>query len=389
MDRNRGRVWAALGATVGLLRRLRPGRVRPDRRAAVLALSALILAACGRSAPSSTSAAAPPKDKVYTVAWTIYAGWMPWPYADQAGIVKKWADKYGVKIKIVQVNDYVESLNQFSAGKVDAVTSTTMDALTVPAAGGRDSTVLMIGDYSNGNDGVILKGSDRLADIKGRPVNLVENSVSHYLLARGLESVGLKLPDVKTVNTSDADIVAAFSAPQTTALVTWNPQLSEVKKQPGAHEVFDSSRIPGEILDTLIVDTGELKANPNLGKALTGIWYETLTLMMRDDDQGRAARAAMAKLSGTDLAGFESQLKTTHLYVQPQSAAAYESDPALVTATDRVRRFSFDHGLFGQAARSVDDIGIAFPNGKVLGSPDNVRLRFDPTYMTLAADGKL
>jgi NitT/TauT family transport system substrate-binding protein len=361
------------------------------RIATALVLCGLALAGCGK-APSnaaSTGAAAPSPDRVYTVAWTIYAGWMPWPYADQAGIVKKWADKYGVKIKVVQVNDYVESLNQFSAGKVDAVTSTTMDALTVPAAGGRDSTVLMIGDYSNGNDGIILKGADQLSAIKGRSVNLVENSVSHYLLARGLEKAGLKLPDVKVINTSDADIVAAFSAPQTTALVTWNPQLSEVKKEPGAHEVFDSSQIPGEILDTLIVDTATLKDNPNLGKALTGIWYETLAVMMRDDDQGKAARAAMAKLSGTDLAGFESQLKTTHLFVDPKDAAAFTTDPALVTATDRVRHFSFEHGLFGQAARSVDDIGISFAGGKVLGSPDNVKLRFDPTFMTLAANGQL
>jgi NitT/TauT family transport system substrate-binding protein len=352
----------------------------------------LALASCSKApsapsaAPVASSAAA---DRTYTIAWTIYAGWMPWPYADQAGIVKKWADKYGVKIKIVQVNDYAESLNQFTAGKVDAVTSTTMDALTVPAAGGHDSTVLMVGDYSNGNDGVILKGSDKLSDIKGRSVNLVENTVSHYLLARALESQGMKLADVKTVNTSDADIVAAFSAPTTTALVTWNPQLSEVKKLPGAHEVFDSSKVPGEILDTLIVDTATLKANPNLGKALTGIWYETLAVMERDDDQGKAARAAMAKLSGTDLPGFESQLKTTHLYVDPKAATALTTDPALVTATDRVRHFSFDHGLFGQGAKSVDDIGISFPDGKTLGSTGNVKLRFDSTYTALAADGKL
>jgi NitT/TauT family transport system substrate-binding protein len=314
---------------------------------------------------------------------------MPWPYAEQAGIVKKWADKYGITINVVQVNDYVESLNQFTAGKVDGVTSTTMDALTVPAAGGRDSTVLLIGDYSNGNDGVILKGDDKLADIKGRSVNLVENSVSHYLLARALEHAGLKLPDVQTINTSDADIVAAFSAPQTTAVVTWNPQLSVIKKEPNADEVFNSSQIPGEILDTLIVDTATLKANPNLGKALTGIWYETLAVMSRDDAQGRAARAAMAKMSGTDLAGFEGQLKTTYLYNDPKAATAFTSDPALVTATDRVRRFSFDHGLFGQAAHSVDDIGIQFPGGKTLGSPSNIKLRFDATDMALAADGKL
>ena len=353
----------------------------------------LVLFGCGKGGgeaakPGAAPAASSP-NRTYTVAWTIYAGWMPWPYADQAGIVKKWADKYGVRIKLVQVNDYVESLNQFSAGKVDAVTSTTMDALTVPAAGGRDTTILIIGDYSNGNDGVILKGSDKLSDIKGRSVNLVENSVSHYLLARAVESAGLKLADVRTVNTSDADIVAAFGAPQTTALVTWNPQLSEVKKQAGAHEVFDSSRIPGEILDTLVIDSATLKANPNLGKALTGIWYETLALMSRQDADGAAARAAMARLSGADLAGFESQLATTHLYVDPKEAAAFESNPALAAATDRVRHFSFDHGLFGQAARSVDDVGIALPGGKILGSKENVKLRFDPSYMALAADGKL
>jgi NitT/TauT family transport system substrate-binding protein len=54
-----------------------------------------------------------------------------------------------------------------------------------------------------------------------------------------------------------------------------------------------------------------------------------------------------------------------------------------------VRRFSFEHGLFGQAARSVDDIGIAFPGGQTLGSPSNVKLRFVTTYVDLAADGKL
>jgi NitT/TauT family transport system substrate-binding protein len=361
------------------------------RATVAAAACGLVIASCGPSpnGGSGVGATAGTPRTSFTIAWTIYAGWMPWPYAEQTGIVKKWADKYGITINVVQVNDYVESLNQFTAGKVDGVTSTTMDALTVPAAGGRDSTVLLIGDYSNGNDGVILKGDDKLADIKGRPVNLVENSVSHYLLARALEHAGLKLPDVRTINTSDADIVAAFSAPQTTAVVTWNPQLSVIKKEQNAYEVFNSSQIPGEILDTLIVDTATLKANPNLGKALTGMWYETLALMSRNDAQGQAARAAMAKMSGTDLAGFEGQLKTTYLYSDPKAAAAFTSDPALVTATDRVRHFSFDHGLFGQAAHSVDDIGILFPGGKTLGSPGNIKLRFDPTDMALAADGKL
>jgi NitT/TauT family transport system substrate-binding protein len=359
------------------------------RVAATAAACSLMLTGCGQKAAEAPKPAEAAATKEYTVGWTIYAGWMPWPYAEQSGIVKKWADKYGVKIKVVQINDYVESLNQYTAGKLDAVTSTNMDALTIPAAAGKDTTVLMLGDYSNGNDGIVLKKGSKLADIKGRSVNLVENSVSHYLLARGLESAGLKLSDVKVINTSDADIVAAFAAPETTAVVPWNPQLTEIKKQPGATEVFDSTKIPGEILDTLIISTDVAKANPNLAKALTGIWYETLSIMQKQDDAGKAAREAMAKLSGTDLAGYESQLKTTYLYYDPKAALAAMNSPDLVAANDKVRKFSFQIGLFGQGAKSVDDIGIEFPGGKILGNTANVKLHFDPTYVALAADGKL
>jgi len=357
---------------------------------AAVAACSLALSACGPKTAEKTEApAAAAADKEYTIGWTIYAGWMPWPYAEQSGILKKWADKYHVKIKLVQINDYVESLNQFTAGKIDGVTSTNMDALTIPAAAGKDSTVVMVGDYSNGNDGIILKGVSSMAGIKGMPVNLVENSVSHYLLARGLESAGLKMSDVKVVNTSDADIVAAFAAPETKAVVAWNPQLSEIKKAPGAKEVFDSTKIPGEILDMLIISTDVAKSNPDVAKALTGAWYETLALMQKDDAAGKAAREAMAKASGTDLAGYEAQLKTTYLYYTPKAAAAFTASPQLMSGVDKVRQFSFGAGLFGQGAKSVDDIGIEFPGGKTLGSASNVKLRFDPTFVQAAADGTL
>src|SRR5437868_10643579 len=153
--------------------------------------------AIGRCSITAVSAA--PK-KEFNIAWTIYVGWMPWPYAAESGIVKKWADKYGITINVTQINDYVESINQYTAGKFDGVTVTNMDALTIPAAGGVDSSAIIMGDFSNGNDGVVLKDAKSLADIKGRSVNIVELSVSHYLLARGLSTVVLQAKDMKTVH---------------------------------------------------------------------------------------------------------------------------------------------------------------------------------------------
>ena len=324
----------------------------------------LLLAALITSALLLTQSANAAAKTSFKVAWSIYVGWMPWDYAEQSGILKKWADKYGIKIELTQINDYVESINQYTAGKFDACVMTNMDMLTIPAAGGVDSTALIVGDYSNGNDGVVLKGAGKkLADIKGQSVNLVELSVSHYLLARGLASVGLAERDIKVVNTSDADIVSAFAAPTVTATVTWKPQLAEVTAMPKTTLVFDSSKIPGEILDLMVVNSATLKDNPKLGKALVGAWYETMALMQAKDAKAKAALESMAKASGTDLAGFKGQLATTYLYSTAGQRRGGDQSPDLVKKMDLVRNFSFDHGLLGEGAKTVDAVGIEFPGG--------------------------
>jgi NitT/TauT family transport system substrate-binding protein len=337
--------------------------------------------------------AAPKKD--FKFAWSIYVGWMPWPYAEESGILKKWADKYGITITLTEINDYVESLNQYTAGAFDGVVITNMDTLSIPAAGGVDTTAIIMGDYSNGNDAVILKSvglspkKKTLADIKGQKVNLVELSVSQYLLSQALQTVGLTESDVSIVNTSDADIVSAFGTPDVQALVTWNPQVSEIMKSRNAQKVFDSSKIPGQIQDLAVVNSATLKDNPNFAKALTGAWYEVMAIIAKNDAASAAARTSMAKASGTDLEGFDGQLKTTFLYMDPAAAAAFTKSKDNVSIDDLVRKFCFDHALMGDGAKSVDAIGIAFPGGEILGDPKNVKFRYTTEFMQLAADHKL
>jgi len=324
----------------------------------------------------------------FKVCWSIYVGWMPWDYGKQAGIVKKWADKYDISIDVVQINDYVESINQYTAGGFDGCTMTNMDALTIPAAGGVDSTALIVGDFSNGNDGIVLKGKKSLKAVKGQKVNLVELSVSHYLLARGLESVGLKEKDISVVNTSDADMVAVYGTDSVTAVSTWNPLLSEITAMPKSYKVFDSSQIPGEIIDLMVVNTKTLKANPKLGKALAGAWYEIMQSMQGKSKKAIKARKKMAKASGTDLKGYDAQLATTEMFYNAKDAVKFTKSPKLKTTMKYVAEFSFAHGLLGEGAPNAGFIGIQTPAG-VFGNKKNIKLRFDPSYMDMAAKGKL
>lgn len=320
----------------------------------------------------------------FSLCWSIYVGWMPWEYGDASGIIDKWADKYGIEINVVQINDYVESINQYTAGQFDACSMTNMDALTIPAAGGVDSTALIVGDFSNGNDAIILKEGSTLADIRGQQVNLVELSVSHYLLARGLETVGMRERDVTVVNTSDADMVAAYTTSGVTAVTTWNPLVNEILKMPKATKVFDSSKIPGEIIDTLMVKTEVLEQSPELGKALTGAWYEIMAAMKDSAD----VRAHMGEASGTDLAGYEAQLASTQMFYSPVDAVEFVNSTELKQTMEYVANFSFEHGLLGEGAADAGFIGIETPAG-VFGNSGNIQLRFDPSFMQMAAEGKL
>lgn len=325
--------------------------------------------------------------KEFNICWTIYAGWMPWGAISNEKIIDKWVSKYGIKIHITQLNDYIESINQYTAGQFDGCTMTNMDALTIPAAGGIDSTALITGSYSDGNDGVVLKGENKkLSDLKGMSVYLPALSVSHYLLVRGLEKAGLQEKDVKVVNTSDADIVSAFGTSNVKAAVAWNPQLSVIKKTPQTTEVFSSSAVPGELIDMMVVNTDTLKDNPALGKALTGAWFEMMAKMQAGDTQ---ALSAMAADSGTDLAGYKAQLKTTHLFWTPAETQTFVSSPELAKTMQRVAAFSFDKGLLGEGAQSADFIGMRFPGNVTVGDTANIKLRFDDSYLKLAAAGKL
>ncbi len=332
----------------------------------------------------------------FTLVDSVYAGWMPSYYADSTGILKKHADKRGIKIKVVHAANYGASIEAYSPGSADALAITSMDVLMSPAIAGVDSTAVILGDFSNGNDVVYgRKGKiESLAGLKGKKVHGVPATVSEYLLARGLETIGAKHSAVEMALLEDTAIAPAFLSGKIDAAVTWAPFTLAIEQDPKAVKLFDSSRIPGEILDLIVVKTDVLKDNPAFGEALAGAWYEVLAIMSKRGPASEAALAAMAKMSECTLAEYKAQLKTTAMFWTPDSAIGYLNGEVLDTpsggkidiksATDRMRKFLFEKGFLGDKAKSADHFGIEFPDGKVLGNPRNVRLRYTTTYTATA-----
>jgi NitT/TauT family transport system substrate-binding protein len=82
-------------------------------------------------------------------------------------------------------------------------------------------------------------------------------------------------------------------------------------------------------------------------------------------------------------------MKTTKFFFDPAEAVSFTTSSALVDTMKMVAGFSFDHGILGEGAKSAEAIGMSFSGGKTLGDTANLKLRFDETYMKMAADGKL
>ena len=85
------------------------GSVRPVRAVRTLPALVVLMALVG-SAPAATPS--------FTVGWSVYVGWNPYYYMAKSGILRKWADKYGINIR-VQRFDYAPSLDAFVAKNID------------------------------------------------------------------------------------------------------------------------------------------------------------------------------------------------------------------------------------------------------------------------------
>src|ERR1700712_2015596 len=97
------------------------------------------------------------------VGYSDWPGWVAW----QVAIDKGWFSEAGVDVKF-EWFDYSASMDAFSAGKLDAVLVANGDALVMGAAGAKNQMVLLT-DYSAGNDMVIAKpGIKSIADLKGK-----------------------------------------------------------------------------------------------------------------------------------------------------------------------------------------------------------------------------
>ena len=202
------------------------------------------------------------------IGYSDWPGWVAW----EVGIEKGWFDEAGVEVQF-EWFDYVASMVAFSSGQLDAVTMTNGDALVTGATGGKN-VMILVNDYSNGNDMIIAApGIGSVADLKGKKVGVEIGFVSHLLLLNALEKAGLTEADVELVNVPTNETPQVLASGAVSAIVAWQPSSGQaLDLVPGSTAIYTSRDEPGLIYDVLAVSPESLSARKADWETVAKVW---------------------------------------------------------------------------------------------------------------------
>jgi NitT/TauT family transport system substrate-binding protein len=278
------------------------------------------------------------------IGYSDWPGWVAW----QVAIEKGWFKEAGVDVKF-EWFDYGSSMTAFSAGKIDAVTVTNGDAL-VTAAGGAKNVMIIVTDYSNGNDMIVGKpGIKSIKDLKGKKVGLELGLVEHLLLLNGMEKAGLKETDVSIVNTPTNETPQALASGSLAAIGAWQPNSGEaMKRVPGAKPIYTSADEPGLIYDVLTVNPVSLSSRRGEWEKIVKVWGKVVTYINDPKTQPDAVKIMAARV-GLKPEAYLPFLKGTRLLTLEEGkqvmvkADGYKS---LYGSTKIVDDFNVKYGIY-------------------------------------------
>jgi NitT/TauT family transport system substrate-binding protein len=226
------------------------------------------------------------------IGYSDWPGWVAW----QVAIDKGWFKEAGVPVTF-EWFDYSASMDAFAAGKIDAVTMTNGDALVTGAAGAK-SVMILLTDYSNGNDMIIGKpGVRSIKALKGKKVAVEMGFVEHLLLLNGLKKAGLKESDVTLVNAKTNEMPQMLASGDVDAVGAWQPIAGQTMKSvPGARPIYTSADEPGLIYDVLAVNPASAKQRRADWVKVVKVWDRVVKYINDPKTQPDAVKIMAARV---------------------------------------------------------------------------------------------
>lgn len=167
-------------------------------------------------------------------------------------VTQKKSSEFLDTVKFVEYRNASQVLNGIINNSIDVAAVTLDEAVKIKALG-YDIQVVWVIDESYGADALMSMNTNTIDELKGKKVGVETSALGAYFLKRFIEKKQLSKSDFEIVNLEVNRHLNAIKQGQVDAVLTFDPVKSKLIEA-GASKLFDSTEIPGEIIDVLIVN---------------------------------------------------------------------------------------------------------------------------------------
>lgn len=218
---------------------------------------------------------------------TLRVGAVLWPGYEPLYLADKLGYYQGQPIKVVDYLSNTDTLLAFKNHNLHAAAFTLDETLQL-LSDGVDIDVILIMDMSYGGDVILANpGIDRVEDLQAKPVAVESSAVGMFVLKRALELHDMDMSDVQIVSTNAMEQASSFAKGKIVAAVSFDPYRTQLVKS-GKQEIFNSTLIPNEIIDVLVVRRSYSEQYPDTVKQLVDAWFKALVYQAESPQKSAA-----------------------------------------------------------------------------------------------------
>ncbi len=237
--------------------------------------------------------------------------------------------------QLIRVHSNTDTVKALKSGILDAA-ALTMDEVLRLAQEMPQITVFLLLDISDGGDAIIAqRGIDSMQALKGKRIGVEAGALGAYVLTRAIElTPGLELTDLEIYPVAYKNHEKVFLKGSVDAVVTFEPVKGRLLEA-GGTTLFDSSQIPNEILDVLVIRNDVALNHPAEVRAIVRGWFRAQAYIRNNP---KRAFAVMAGYESIGASLFEASYRSLHFPTYSENLRMLASkSPGIVAAVGKVK----------------------------------------------------
>jgi NitT/TauT family transport system substrate-binding protein len=263
---------------------------RPRRYFRLLAWIALAIGLAGGLASGLAGCTREPEPAL-RIGTNVWIGSEPLYLARELGYLDAKA------VELVEYPSASEVLRAFRNQAIDGMVIS-LDELFGLAVDGMQPRVVLVVDVSHGADAIVGRAGMRtMKDLAGKRVAVESGALGAFVLSRGLALNHMRASDVTVVQMESNEQPDAFAKGQVDGAVTFDPYRAQFVAA-GAKTLFDSTQIPGEIVDLVAVRASVLEKRPQAVQGLLSGWFNAIDYLSRDPTDAARRMGIRQQTSG-------------------------------------------------------------------------------------------